>query len=310
MAHLPTLRQLNYLIALHEERHFSRAAEASHVSQSTLSAAIRQLEMLLDAHLVDRSRRAVRFTPLGEALVVKAKSVVQGAVELTELVRSQRAPLTGILRLGVIPTIAPYLLPATLAPLRRDYPKLELHLVENFSHVICADLEAGNLDLVLLALPFECGDVDSMELMEDAFYVALPNSRADEFGDTISSSELDPQDLLLMEEGHCLRDHALEACNLSVGGISASILGTSLHTLIQMVDNRLGITLVPEMAVRGGLLQGTSVVIRPLASKSTASRRIGLVWRRGSPMAKEFKLFGRALVEAYQSSRKMAVAEG
>lgn len=309
MAHLPTLRQLSYLIALYEERHFGRAAEASHVSQSTLSAAIRELETLLDAHLVDRSRRAVLFTPLGKALVIKAKGVVQGAVEMTELVRSQRAPLTGTLRLGVIPTIAPYLLPATLAPLRRDYPKLELHLVEDFSHVICAGLEAGNLDLVLLALPFNCGDVDSMELLEDSFFVALPNFRADDFGDTVSSTELDPADLLLMEEGHCLRDHALEACNLAGQGASASILGTSLHTLIQMVDNGLGITLVPEMAVRGGLLKGTSVVIRPLASESTASRRIGLVWRRGSPMAEEFGLFGRALVEAYEDAPKMAVAE-
>jgi LysR family hydrogen peroxide-inducible transcriptional activator len=310
MARLPTLRQLSYLIALHEERHFGRAAEASHVSQSTLSAAIRELERLLDAHIVDRSRRAVQFTPLGEALVAKARGVIQGAVGLTELVRSQRAPLTGTLRLGVIPTIAPYLLPATLAPLRCDYPKLELHLMENFSHVICADLEAGNLDLVLLALPFECGDVDSFELLEDPFYVAIPSSLADKFGNTVNVFELDPKDLLLMEEGHCLRDHALEACNLAGQGAGASILGTSLHTLIQMVDNGLGITLIPEMAVRGGLLKGTSVVVRPLASESTASRRIGLVWRRGSPMAEEFRLFGRALVEAYESTVEMAVVAG
>ncbi len=300
MNYLPTLRQLGYLIALHEHRHFGHAAEASNVSQSTLSAAIRELETLLDAHLVERSRRAVHFTTLGEKVVERARGVLSGATGLTELVRAEREPLSGTLRLGVIPTIAPFLLPVTMAPLRRAWPKLKLRLVENFSHMICAGLEAGDLDLLLMALPFPCGDVEVLTLFEDTFFVALPKKDASRFGASIAPAELDPKELLLLEEGHCLRDHALEVCDMRDERAGASILGTSLHTLIQMVDNGLGITLVPEMAIDSGLLKGTSVVVRPLKSDRPTSRAIGLVWRKGSPLADEFRLFGQALVTSYR----------
>ena len=292
--HLPTLKQLQYLVALNTHGHFGRAAEACFVTQSTLSAGIKELETLLGVTLVERTRRVVRFSPLGLRVAEKARRILRDTEDLTDLVRAEGKPLAGELRLGVIPTIAPFLLPALLPRLRRQWPDLKLFLREETSPAACKALHRGQLDCVLLALPYACGDVERAELFDDSFLVAFPPGTADALPDKVKPGAIDETKLLLLEDGHCLKDHVLSACNRPELRAEAAILGTSLHTLVQMVDNGLGMTLVPEKAVAAGLLAGTGVVTRRLDADHP-SRRIALVWRRGSPREKEFRLLADAL---------------
>ena len=289
--HLPTIKQLQYLIALRRHGHFSRAAEACFVTQSTLSAGIRELENLLGTVLVERTKRVVRFTPLGSRIADKALRVLRESEELADLARAESQPLTGELRLGVIPTIAPFLLPAMLPRLRARWPDLRLFLREETSHAACAALHQGQLDCVLLAMPFPCGDVDSARLFEDRLFVAYPAGEAPD-QDVVTPETIDEARLLMLEDGHCLRDHALAACNRPELRAGAAMLGTSLHTLVQMVDNGLGLTFVPQMAIEAGILDGTRIDARPLES---ASRRIALVWRRSSPREEEFRMLADSL---------------
>ena len=295
--YLPTLKQLQYLVALKNHGHFGRAAEACFVTQSTLSAGIKELETLIDVTLVERTRRVVRFTPLGLRVAEKAQRILREAEDLTDMVRAAGKPLAGELRMGVIPTIAPFLLPSLLPKLRKQWPDLKLFLREETSPAACDALHRGQLDCVLLALPYGCGDVDKAELFDDRLMIAFPPGQADDLPDVVPASAIDQDKLLLLEDGHCLKDHALSACNRPELRAEASMLGTSLHTLVQMVDNGLGTTLVPEMAVEAGLLGGTGVVARPLDAEHP-SRRIALVWRRGSPREKEFRLLADALMAA------------
>jgi LysR family hydrogen peroxide-inducible transcriptional activator len=292
--HLPTLKQLEYLVALHESGHFGRAAEACFVTQSTLSAGVRDLETLVGIQLVERTRRVVRFTPLGDRVVAKARRVLREAEELGDLVRAAGKPLSGELRMGVIPTIAPFLLPALLPPLRAAYPDLKLYLREETSHAACDGLHRGQLDCVLLALPYGCGDIESEPLFDDPLYLAFPPGEAPAGSGAVGAEALDERRLLLLEDGHCLKDHALAACNRPELRAEATMLGTSLHTLVQMVGNGLGQTLVPDMAIAAGILEGTGVVARPLAADH-AYRRIALIWRKGSPREKEFRLLAESL---------------
>src|SRR5215217_3760068 len=287
IAHLPTVKQLQYLVALRQHGHFGRAAEASFVTQSTLSAGLREIENLLGVVLVERTRRVVRFTPLGQRIAEKALRVLREAEELTDLARAEGKPLHGELRLGVIPTIAPFLLPTMLPRLREQWPNLKLFLREETSQSACEALQRGQLDCVLLALPYACGDVDKAPLLDDRLFVAFPRGEAPPEA-TIDPSAIDESRLLMLEDGHCLKDHALSACNRPELRAEAAILGTSLHTLVQMVDNGLGMTLLPQMAVEAGILKGTGVVARRLDADHP-SRRIALVWRRGSPREKEFR---------------------
>jgi LysR family hydrogen peroxide-inducible transcriptional activator len=294
--YLPTLKQLHYLVALKDHGHFGRAAEGCFVSQSTLSAGLRELETLIGVTLVERTRRVVRFTPVGERIAEKARRVLREADELTDLARAAGKPLSGELRMGVIPTIAPFLLPRLLPRLRQDWPDLRLYLREETSQAACDGLHRGALDCVLLALPFGCGEVDSQILFDDALFVAFPPGE-DAEGTApagIAPHEIDQDRLLLLEDGHCLRDHALAACNRPELRAEATMLGTSLHTMVQMVGNGLGVTMVPQMAVEAGILDGTGVTARPLAAEH-AYRRIALVWRRNSPREKDFHLLAAAL---------------
>jgi LysR family hydrogen peroxide-inducible transcriptional activator len=296
--YLPTLKQLQYLVALHDQGHFGRAAEACFVTQSTLSAGLRELETLIGVTLVERTRRVVRFTPLGDQVVEKARRVLREAEELGDLVRSAGKPLSGELRMGVIPTIAPFLLPRLLPKLRESFPDLRLYLREETSQAACDGLQRGQLDCVLLALPFGCGDVEAAALFDDRLYVAFPpGDPAAAAKGSVKAEVLDDHGLLLLEDGHCLKDHALAACNRPELRAEAAMLGTSLHTLVQMVGNGLGQTLVPEMAVEAGLLDGTGVVARPLEAEH-ASRQIALIWRRASPREKEFRLLAETLKQA------------
>ena len=295
MTFLPTLKQLQYLTALHQSGHFGRAADATFVTQSTLSAGLRDLETLLGVALVERTRRVVRFTPLGERVVAKAYIVLREADELAELARAAAKPLGGELRLGVIPTIAPFLLPRLLPGLRAAYPDLKLFLREEQSGAACEALARGQLDAVLLALPWACGDVATRRLFDDPFYLAFHPDDYPQPPATIRPASIDAVHLLLLEDGHCLKDHALAACGRPDLRADAAILGTSLHTLVQMVANRLGLTLVPKMAIDAGILLNTPVVARPVAGDH-ASREIALAWRASSPRAAEFEMLGDALL--------------
>ncbi|AKH41857.1 LysR family hydrogen peroxide-inducible transcriptional activator [Altererythrobacter atlanticus] len=292
--YLPTIKQLQYLVALHEHGHFGRAADACFVSQSTLSAGIRELESLLGVTLVERSRRVVRFTPLGNAVVSKAHRLLREAEELSDLVQASGKPLSGELRMSVIPTIAPFLLPKILPRLRKERPNLKLFLREETSDHAVESLHHGRADCVLLALPFATGDVDSEHIADDRLFVAFPQNDPRDPPDLIPPAMIDEGRLLLLEDGHCLKEHALAACNRPELRASATMIGTSLHTLVQMVDNGLGLTMLPEMAIEAGILNGTHVIARPLKAQN-ASREIALVWRKNSPRADEFRLLAQEL---------------
>jgi len=292
--YLPTIKQLQYLVALHEHGHFGRAADACFVSQSTLSAGIRELESLLGVTLVERSRRVVRFTPLGNAVVEKAHRLLREAEELSDLVQASGKPLSGELRMSVIPTIAPFLLPRMLPRMRKERPNLKLFLREETSDHAIESLHHGRADCVLLALPFATGEVETEHICDDRLFVAFPKDDPRDPPEVIPPAMIDEGRLLLLEDGHCLKEHALAACNRPELRASATMIGTSLHTLVQMVDNGLGLTMLPEMAVEAGILNGTDVVARPLKSAS-ASREIVLAWRKNSPRAEEFRLLAKEL---------------
>ena len=293
--HVPTIKQLQYLVALRKSGHFGKAADACFVTQSTLSAGLRDLETLLGIVLVERTRRVVRFTALGERIADKAQKVLQEAEELAEMARAEGEPLHGELRMGVIPTIAPFLLPAMLPRLRGEWPKLRLYLREETSQAACDALHRGRLDCVLLALPYACGEVDSANLFDDPLFVAFPNGEAPA-GEMVDVDSIDENRMLLLEDGHCLKDHALSACNRPELRAQAAMMGTSLHTLVQMVDNGLGVTMVPQMALHAGILEGTDVIARPLDAEHP-SRQISLVWRKSSPREKEFRMLADSVRE-------------
>ena len=299
--YLPTIKQLQYLVALHEHGHFGRAAEASFVSQSTLSAGIRELESLLGVTLVERSRRVVRFTGLGNQVVEKAHRILREAEELSDLVQAAGKPLAGQVRMSVIPTIAPFLLPRFLPRLRRERPDLELFLREETSQDAVESLQHGRVDCALLALPFPTGEVEQAHIADDALYVAFPKNDPRDPPESISADMIDEGRLLLLEDGHCLKEHALAACNRPELRASTTMIATSLHTLVQMVDNGLGLTMLPEMAVEAGILAGTDVVARPLKSEAP-SREIVLIWRKNSPRRSDFELLAEELRRGDASS--------
>lgn len=300
--YLPTLKQLQYLVALEAQGHFGRAADSCNVTQSTLSAGIRELEALLGMMLVERTRRVVRFTPLGLAIAQKAHRVLREAEELAALAAGAAQPLAGRLRMSVIPTIAPFLLPAVLPALRRERPALQLFLREETSAQACDSLHHGQVDCVLLALPYACGDVDNAVLFDDPLLVAFPGDYPGDLPPVVSADMLDPAQLLMLEDGHCLKDHALAACNRPDLRSGAQMMGTSLHTLVQMVDNGLGVTMLPQMALEAGILDRTDIDTRPLASDHDW-RTIALVWRRGSPRAEEFRMLADEMQRLYRAVR-------
>jgi LysR family hydrogen peroxide-inducible transcriptional activator len=293
MAGLPTLKQLRHLVALADHRHFGKAAAASRVTQSTLSASVKELEQTLEAPLVDRTRRSVVLTPVGEDTVRRARQLIGEAEELARAARVSAAPLSGTLRLGVIPTIGPFLLPRLLGKLRRKYPKLRLYLREDLTDRAIGRLEDGKLDVVLLALPYDVGNVETEALFEDPFGFCCRNDHPLAGAASVGPEQLRNENLLLLQDGHCLRQHALAACSLRARPQVDAFEATSLHTIVQMVDNGLGTTLLPKLALDAGIAKGTSLVCRPM--KGAASRTIGLAWRRGTARRAEFRLLGHEL---------------
>jgi LysR family transcriptional regulator, hydrogen peroxide-inducible genes activator len=284
---LPTLRQLRHFAALAEHRHFGRAAQACHVTQSTLSASVAELEALLAVPLVDRTTRRLVLTPMGETVVERARAILDATESLVRDAAEAKEPLSGTLRLGVIPTIGPFLLPRILPRLRRAFPKLKLYLTEDLTDRLLDGLQAGRLDTVLLALPYDSGGIDTALLWDDPFSLVY---RPPEEGDPSPtlSDRLDPSTLLLLRDGHCLKNHALAACRTDAPRPLDAFEATSLHTLVQMVDNGLGTTLLPQLAIDAGILKGTSLMATPLAM--APPRQIALAWRKGSGRAGEFRL--------------------
>jgi LysR family hydrogen peroxide-inducible transcriptional activator len=296
MINLPTLRQLRYLVELTECRHFGRAAENCHVTQSTLSAGIQEIEELLGVRLLERTKRKVVTTPIGLEIAERARRTLEEAEALVQAARVGAEPLTGELRLGVIPTIAPYLLPRVLPALRARFPKLKLYLREEQTQRLLDQLAGGDLDVLLLAFPIDTPGCDVSMIAKDPFWLVCPKSHPLAAQESIDPNSIPLDELLLLEDGHCLRDHALAVCRTVTRGKAGQFQGTSLHTLVEMVANGLGITLLPGMAAASHLSEGGPLVLRPLKGEESG-REIGLCWRHTSGRRPEFKLLSRALFE-------------
>ncbi len=290
---LPSTRQLRYFAALAEHLHFGKAAAACFVSQSAFSIAIRELETLLGVRLVDRTNRRVTITALGQEMATQARLCLRDIEALVALAQTERTPLAGPLRLGVIPTIAPFLLPRVLPRLRKVLPKLRLFLHEGTTAEIHGKLLKGELDLLLLALPFDLDNVEVQPLFRDAFRLACRRGTELVNPTNYNYSRLDRDSVLLLNEGHCLREHAISACRLKSAEKISPFQASSLLTLIEMVDADLGITFLPEMAEGSALLAGTRVQTYPLPGRNY--REIGLAWRQGSTRGVEFRQLGSHL---------------
>ena len=295
---LPTLRQLQYLKLLAEHGSFSRAAEAAHVTQPTLSAGIQELEKVLGAPVVDRARSGVILTQMGEEAVRRGGQILAQAEDMVQAARSAGQPLAGRFRLGVIPTVAPFLLPKALPVLRDRFPKLRLFLREDLTHRLIAALKAGALDAALIALPYNTAGLEVARVADDELLAALPANHRLVGAGPLALERMEGEDLILLEDGHCLRDHALSACGLeppkSVG--EGGFAATSLPTLVQMVGSGLGVSFLPAMAVEAGLADLAPVSIRHLGAVHHPSREIVVCWRAGSSRGPE----GRLLAETLQ----------
>ena len=287
---LPTVKQIQYFLALAEHEHFGRAAAASFVSQSAFSAAIKELETTLGVQLVDRTNRSVTVTAMGQRIAAQARHCVEALSELVEIARGQRNPLEGELRLGVIPTIAPFVLPTLLPALRQRYPKLRALLTEAQTVPLHESLLNGELDVLLLALPFELRGTETKALFNDRFLLAFREGTTLIDAERYRLGSVPAETVLLLGEGHCLRGHALEACRLRGTDKLSPVSATSLLTLVEMVDADLGITFLPEMAVGSTLLAHTHLRLQPIPGGG--ERTTGLAWRKGSARAAEFALLG------------------
>ena len=304
---LPTVKQLRYFVALAEHRHFGRAAAACHVSQSAFSVAIRELETLLGANLVDRTNRKVTITATGREVAARAKRCLRELTALAEAARREDRPLEGPLHLGVIPTIAPFLLPRVLPALREAFPGLKLFLHEDVTQKLYEKLMEGELDLVLLALPYDLPGVERMVLFKDRFRLAARKGSALVDPEHYRPDRLRDGSVLLLREGHCLREHAVDACRIRDTEKMSAFSASSLLTLIEMVDADLGVTFLPEMAEGSALLQNTQVATYPLGDNNY--RSIGLVWRRGSPRRDEFETLGEFLAAEHKKLTDAAEPE-
>ncbi len=288
MANLPSLRQLRYFVALAEQLNFTRAAQTCFVSQSTLSAGLRELEQMLGARLVERDRQSVLLTPLGEQMLPRARSLLTAAEDLVQLAAGATEPMTGILRLGIIPTIAPFLLPQLVPGLRAQYPKLKLALREDLTANLLSRLNSGQLDFALIALPYDTQGLLIRTLFEDEFLLVAPADDPLLANESLRMSPALSERLLLLEEGHCLRQQTLLACERETHANPNGLEATSLLTLVQMVESGLGLALIPAMAVRAGLLTQTHLSAGRLAAPAPA-RTIVLAARRSTTRLMELE---------------------
>ena len=295
MKRLPTMKQLQYLVALADTRHFGRAALRCNITQSTLSAGIRDLETVLGTAVAERSNRRVLITPVGAQTAERAKAVLREAEEVMEVARAGRSPMTGEMRLGVIPTIGPFVLPRVFPALRERFPELTIYLREEQTAPLLARLEDGELDVALIALPYETGDLRMDVIMEDEFLFACNRNHALAGTGEVSLEAMAGEQLMLLEEGHCLRGHTLDVCRTTDRRSRAQFEASSLLTMVQMVAAGVGVALIPRLAVDAHITRGTDISLSRLGVP--AARQIGLAWRKMSLRTKEFRLLADTLRE-------------
>ena len=297
MAALPSLRQLSYLVTLSETLHFTEAARRSFVTQSTLSGGIMELERLLGGVLVERDRQNVRLTPLGEQVVARARVLLADAQDLMRLSREMSEPLTGDLHLGVIPTIAPFILAQLLDEVHKQLPKIQLHLHEAQSEKIVEKLEHGNLDMVVLALPFDTRGLKVAEVAKESLFLVC--NKSDIASQAKSLDDLDLSRLMLLEEGHCLRDHTLSACPIGERKNDHRLKASSFPTLVEMVSADLGFTLLPEIAIHTNMIKANpDLMVKQI--EAAPSRILALVTRKSTPLQSEFDVLLQILQKITQ----------
>jgi LysR family hydrogen peroxide-inducible transcriptional activator len=296
-----TLRQLRYLTALARHRHFGRAAADCAVSQPALSMQVRELEREIGVELVERRPGDIALTDTGLEVAGRAEQILTATRDLVDFAR-HRDVLSGQLRLGIIPTLAPYILPRVLPLLQANYPQLRLELRETQTKTLLDELTSGELDAVMLALPADGGDFETMALFDDAFLLATPSSDKQAKHGRVSIEDVDQRRLILLEEGHCLRDQALAFCGTPRRDQPASLGATSLATVIQMVANGYGVTLLPEVAVDVELRDARVKLVRFMAPEP--GRSVGLAWRRTSPRKRDYEALGAVVTEALANLAK------
>jgi LysR family hydrogen peroxide-inducible transcriptional activator len=297
------LRDLRYLVALADERHFGRAAERCHVSQPTLSAQIRKLEEYLGVSLVERRPKRISVTPAGEKIVERARRLLQEADAIVELARTDRDPLAGTLKLALIPTVGPYLLPHVARRLRRALPRLKLLLYEYQTAPLLERLRDGEIDMGILALPVPTDGLETAALYEEPFMLAVPADHALADRDRVTAQDLHGEPLLLLEDGHCLRDQALEVCSRVGAQESQDYRATSLETLRQMVAAGHGVTLLPELAAASPVGATRGLRVKPFV-KPAPARTIGAVWRKSTTRGPAIEAIANAVRTAMKEESK------
>ncbi|PWQ99801.1 hydrogen peroxide-inducible genes activator [Leucothrix pacifica] len=295
---LPTVKQLRYFVALEEKEHFGKAAEACFVSQSAFSVAIKELESHLGAQLVDRTNKNVTITRIGREVANQARHCLRDIEYLAEVARSNQEMLTGRLNMGVIPTIAPFVLPSLMPRLRESFPDLQLYLREDTTQSIYGRLMSGELDVVLLALPYKLSNVETFTLFRDHFLLACHKDTRFLDPTCYNFHSLPDESVLLLEDGHCLRDHALSACKIQNQETVSRFAASSLYTLIEMVDSDIGITYLTDMAKDSMILRHTDIKTYPIGEQRY--RDIGLAWRKGSARGEEFKMLGEVIATMHK----------
>lgn len=295
---IPTLRQLQFLLALRAEASFVGAAEAIGVTQPTLSAGIKELETLLGVTLVERGRAGAVLTSAGAEAAERAARAVSEVEELVREARAEGQPLAGVFRLGAIPTIAPFLLPRALPLLKARFPRLRLHLREDQTARLIEALRARALDAAVIALPYAAAGIASAPVASDEFLLVCAETSPLATRRDLAPEHLRHEDVLLLEDGHCLRDHALAVCGAEPGRHGADVSATSLHTLVHLVAGGMGVTLLPRIAADAGAAAGAPVAVRPFA-KPVIGRTIGVAWREGGPREAEARMLARELASLF-----------
>ena len=295
MRKLPSTRQLQYLIALDRYKHFGRAAESCFVSQPAFSVAIKELESLLNVQLADRTNKTVTITNIGQEIIAQSRLALRDIDGIIDIANRYQSPLSGVVRVGIIPTIAPFLLPKLLPRIRKAFPQLKLHLLEDQTDKIDEQLKSGSLDFLILALPYDLHNIEKCSLFDDPFHLAF--HRKTRLFDPRSPriDQLPDESILLLEYGHCLREQAMSVCKIRNVKKISQINANSLLTLIQMVDADLGVTYLPELALQSSVLKHTQV--KTCVTDAANNRQIAMVWRRGSLRSDEFMELGRFIKE-------------
>jgi len=306
------LRDLRYVLAVAETRHFGKAAERCFVSQPTLSGQIKKLEAELGVTLFERTKRSVEVTPIGREVLVHARNMVEQADAIVQLARSHQDPLEGPLRIGAIPTLSPYLMPLILVPLKQRYPQMRLVLSEELTDILLGRLSRHEIDAALIATPVDPGEFESMPLFEEPFWLAHPvDHRLYEVED-ITLDDVDKRELLLLSEGHCLAGQVMELCRMHdrlEQGEGADLHAASLETLLQLVGAGFGLTLVPALAVRGSWLTDSGIIARPLA-QDDARRRVSLVFRKSFPRRAALDAFAGVILDRLPNTVRRVDANG